>query len=607
MNRTKKTTIQPVSMETFGVLPLMTVSTIKILKPGDVIDNDEKKGGDKRNRTQLATVPAVAAGSKRKLVFSSQEKMLTEKKVSHRTVRLDELRTTIVVAEPSAMTLVEGHVLYERYLNELESYVESNGFRNRFEEEEEEEEEEEKEKEKEKEKEENEKPFVFVESWRSFRWNKVSLTFVSFERCCVAFNVACYRLSIFKQWFQNNLARWAVLDLSSITERIKSNYVKQKKTTIESNSSSVSSSFHLRERPNGFEETLIEDVKRNALKLKDLAYDFRVLSKKGFPTSGTWSSELIGVCDANLCEDFARSCLCYCMMLNHVLLDKTYHGYPASKTQILGYDGYKSAILLCHYKEIVNVLQPTITGHVVSSTSSYSPIKHYVLLVLIMCYVRYVCDDDTTTSMLKKTGELLSVYNYLENYLTPFASNDAPSRFQQHKLLMSELLKHVKECRPALSLYNERVAHNRVNSEIDIAELIENIIPDRINDLSIQHQIRIPESWIPKFSPPSIATTAPAKQDRSRSYPSVKETTTTNPSSPSKNIYSMESTTDSKKRNFVTYACLSYLKEETRIPDDRLLMKAKECGLIDLTIEEIHAIVSEELSRIKTHLFGSSQ
>lgn len=555
-------------------LPLMTIPIIRILIPENVISDE---GNIVKNHASGAN--AIGDQDRRKLVFVSEEKMLKAKKASSKNIELDELRKTLVNAKPSTTTLEEGLMLYGGYLSMLNAYVDGGSL--------------------------SLVPGLTVmESWRSFRWKNTSLSLIPFEKCCVAFNKACYELSIFKQWFKVTFSRWCILDISSIAERIKSNYIKQQKST----SSSSPSYFHDPKQPTGFTPALIEEIKQQTTKLKELSYDFYELSKKGFPTNGAWSSEFMGLCDANVCEEFSRLCLCYGMTLNHVILDKTYHDTKAATSRSMGYDAYKSGLLLCHYKEIVTLLQPTITGHVVSPrSSSYSPMKHYSLLLLIMCYVRYICDDNSTNSSLIKTGNLLSIYNYLKNYLHRFVSIESSlDKFEQNKPLMIELLNHVNECQPILEKYNNHITHNRLNMNINISNLVENTIPDCQAFLAAQYQISIPDNWIPKFppSPPLDQITTSNQLDLTPHAPTSTPITTT--TTTTVDAITTPLGMEIKKRKFVFYLCLSCIDEKTKIPKENWTMEARKWGLIDLTVEDLLKIASEELDRVKLYIINET-
>ena len=579
-NTSKAQSIVVVKADAF---PLMILPTIRILTPSDVIANDESKGdsGPKLGKAKIHTETA-RLGPRRGLVFASEEGMLKAKEFSKETFKLDEFRRFIVNTKPSTSTLAEGLAIYKRYLNELNDYTKMVAASRHQEGEEEEEE---------------EAGNPVVESWRFFRWNDTSLNVVRFEKCCVGFNKACYQLSAFKRWFQTDFSQWCILDLSTLKDRIKSDYVKR------TSSPSSPSYFHAQERPQDFTSSLVDEIKQHASKLKELAFDFHVLSEKGFPTWGAWSNEFIGICDSNICNDFSRLCLYYVMVLNHVIFDKTYHA-PFPGPYALGYDAYKSGLLLCHYREIVRLLQPAIVGFD-TTPSTFSPSKHYSLFVLIMCYVRYVCDCNTVTDSLKKTGELLSIYNCLQAYLRAFVANDS-SRFQSTKPSMTELLRHVDECQPILSRHNDNVTHNRLDGTLTVRRLVDIDITTCIKDLGDRLKITIPETWIPKLVDPSVSITSIATVSRvvpSNSIPLSGVTCLFPP--PATGLDRFPSyPLEWKKREFITYLCLSCMNDETKIPKEKWVIEAQRCGLDDLTIETIDDMISKELNVCNEHLFG---
>jgi hypothetical protein len=284
-------------------------------------------------------------------------------------------------------------------------------------------------------------------------------------------------------------------------------------------------------------------------------------------------------------------------MLNHVVVDKMFHKQHANGARSLAYDAYKSGLLLCHYKELTNALNNSITGPIVPHnwndlTNLKTQTRAYSSLVLIMCYVRYVCDENSVASVLKKTGELLGAYTCLLRGLTAIRdklTNDVNYRSNGNldpiKKEVNALFRHATEAHASLLKYNTEVTHTAVDDKMTVELLLFVSIPARIRELNTLYNVIIPDYWITKLTPSSLPTfTASATM-----------TTTTNATIPIPSNAS--DLMETMKREFAIIVSL----ESVTVLDPEWETKASRCRLsIDKTQMESFRI--EELERRKKYL-----
>ena len=360
-----------------------------------------------------------------------------------------------------------------------------------------------------------------VEPWRDFGWETTVIASFPFEKCCASFNRMCYEMSAFRRWWFNvGFDRFAFFDTFSVVERVKSNYTKRKSGSLyDIGTTGVdgegADTFHSRQTPPDFTPEFREEIKRQYAKLRNLSCDFYLMCKNAFPSVGYWAPEFRSICDAEKCEEHARKCLYYAMMLNHVVLDKTYHREKVNLPSGFAYDKYKSALLLCHYYKMAEsfcgtywtdasgerTLNPNLMAE--KSTVARTCDVYRTQLTLIMCYVRYLCDDTTGEASLQKTGILLSVYVLLRKFMggleamrTKVDNNTGTLEERiDFGVTVRRLSNHVTECAFVLEQYNDRVVHNKVNKELTPRELIHGIIRECVDALT--EPINIPQQFLP--------------------------------------------------------------------------------------------------------------